>query len=258
VSAVLLQKRIRDDVNIHWCLTPVRLSATPRCAAYQLSNQHKVYCCSGRPWTASIFPSFDTLQLLSILFTNLSRLVLLNILCRNPRSSRQSEIRDADFRQVAPLYVINLMNLKSADMFEQDGVELDVCQDRVNWLRRLKTWVVKRSDFIFGPSCANVTNFNTEDQPLDSILRHIRLLQDFTVQRNYRYRNNTRDESWYVYNTQRMSRVGFIRKLQWREIFSRKNIYLNKTTPYRLHRNRQWRSSQPSLKLVTCVTNSYT
>ena len=47
-------------------------------AAYQNSNEHKVSCCSSRPWTASIFWSFDA-QLLSILFGNLSRLVLLYV-----------------------------------------------------------------------------------------------------------------------------------------------------------------------------------
>jgi len=52
----------------------------PRLAEYQVSTKHKVSCCSSRPWTTSIFPSFDT-PLLSILFSNLSKLVLLNLLC---------------------------------------------------------------------------------------------------------------------------------------------------------------------------------
>ena len=60
----------------------------PRLAEYQVSTKHNVSCCSSRPWMASIFPSFDTL-LLSILFSNLSRLVLPFILCWNSRSSRR-------------------------------------------------------------------------------------------------------------------------------------------------------------------------
>jgi len=31
VSTVLLPKRIRDDVTIHYVMTPARLSVTPRC-----------------------------------------------------------------------------------------------------------------------------------------------------------------------------------------------------------------------------------
>jgi len=58
----------------------------PRLAPCEVSKTHKVSCCSGKPWTASIFPSFDKL-LLSILFTNVFRVVLLNILCWNCRSS---------------------------------------------------------------------------------------------------------------------------------------------------------------------------
>ena len=53
-----------------------------RLTAYQVSNKYKVCCSSSTPWTASIFPPFDTL-LLSILFSNLARLVLLYILCWN-------------------------------------------------------------------------------------------------------------------------------------------------------------------------------
>jgi len=50
--------------------------------------KHEVCCCSSRPWTASILPSFDTLLLL-ILFSNLPRLVLLNTWCWNSRSTRR-------------------------------------------------------------------------------------------------------------------------------------------------------------------------
>jgi len=67
-------KRIRDDVTIHWCLTPARLSATPRCiAACQVSNTHSFLLFRQ---SASFFPrpSVDT-QLLSILFSNLPRWV---------------------------------------------------------------------------------------------------------------------------------------------------------------------------------------
>jgi len=64
-------------------------------------------------------PSFDTL-LLSILFANLSRLVLLNILCWN---SRRSYIWVPDFRQVAPLrYKLDEMWVKRV-CSEQNGVE---------------------------------------------------------------------------------------------------------------------------------------
>jgi len=66
----------------------------PRLAAiYQLSNIHEAFCCSDRSWTTSIFPSFETQAqlLLLILFSSLSRLLVLNIsyiLCWNSRSSR--------------------------------------------------------------------------------------------------------------------------------------------------------------------------
>jgi len=75
-------KRIPDEVTIHWCLT---WDFLPRLTAPNVQN---VCCCSSRPWTASIFPSYDTIPL-SILFSSLSRLVLLNILCRNYRSSHR-------------------------------------------------------------------------------------------------------------------------------------------------------------------------
>jgi len=43
-------------------------------SADQTANKYNACCCSSRSWTASIFPSFNTL-LQSILFSNLSRLV---------------------------------------------------------------------------------------------------------------------------------------------------------------------------------------
>jgi len=58
----------------------------------------------GRPLSS---PSFDRL-LLSIIFSNLSRLVLLNSRSRRRNSKTKS---DADFRQVAPLCVIKMMNV---------------------------------------------------------------------------------------------------------------------------------------------------
>ena len=71
------------------CVRPIHLCLTwhflPRLTAPNVQN---VCCCSTRPWTASIFPSYDTIPL-SILFSSLSRLVLLNMLCRNYRSSHR-------------------------------------------------------------------------------------------------------------------------------------------------------------------------
>jgi len=52
-------KHIRDDVTIHWRLRDFK----PRLDTYQISSTHKVSCCWSRPWTASIFPSLDTLLL---------------------------------------------------------------------------------------------------------------------------------------------------------------------------------------------------
>jgi len=54
-------------------------------SADQTANKYNACCCSNRLWTASIFPSFNTLMQ-SILFSNLSRLVLLNKLCWTPLS----------------------------------------------------------------------------------------------------------------------------------------------------------------------------
>jgi len=81
-STILLQKGIQDDVTIHWCLTPARLSATPHCMSDLQQAQSLL-------WTASVFSSYDTpLQL--ILFSNLARLVLLSILCWISNSSHQT------------------------------------------------------------------------------------------------------------------------------------------------------------------------
>jgi len=56
VSGVLSARCVRDDIIIHWCLTPARPSAV--LAADQISNKNNVCCCSNRPFAASIFPSF--------------------------------------------------------------------------------------------------------------------------------------------------------------------------------------------------------
>jgi len=105
VSAVLQQKafetlspftdawRLRDfrHASLH-----IKSPASTKLPAVQADR--------GRPLSS---PSFDRL-LLSIIFSNLSRLVLLNSRSRRRNSKTKS---DADFRQVAPLCVIKMMNV---------------------------------------------------------------------------------------------------------------------------------------------------
>jgi len=84
VSVVLLQNAFRttSPFTDAW-----RLQDFPqRHVAYQVPDKHRVCCCSSRLWTASMFLSFDTL-LLSVLCSNLARLVLFKILCCNSCSS---------------------------------------------------------------------------------------------------------------------------------------------------------------------------
>jgi len=56
-------------------------------SADQIANKYNACCCSSRSWTTFIFQSFNTL-LQSILFSNLSILVMLNKLCWTPLSIR--------------------------------------------------------------------------------------------------------------------------------------------------------------------------
>jgi len=74
-------------------------------------QQAQVCYCPSRLRTASIFPSFDT-PLPLILFNNLARLVLLNSCAEILVVVVEIRVADADFGQVAPLCVINLMNLE--------------------------------------------------------------------------------------------------------------------------------------------------
>jgi len=53
VSATLLQKK--HSRRRHHSLMPFTEDFPPRLTTYQVSNKHKVLCCSGRPWTASIW-----------------------------------------------------------------------------------------------------------------------------------------------------------------------------------------------------------
>jgi len=62
------------------CLALSRLSATPRCIGLSSLQQPQSLLLFKQTVDGLIFPPFDTL-LVSILFSNLSRLVLLNILC---------------------------------------------------------------------------------------------------------------------------------------------------------------------------------
>jgi len=80
-----LAKRIRDNVTIYWYLMPERLSDPPHCmSSLQPAKRLLLF----RQTVHDLFPSFDT-PLRSILFSNLSRVVLPNILCWNIRSSRR-------------------------------------------------------------------------------------------------------------------------------------------------------------------------
>jgi len=90
-----------------------------------------------------LFPSFSTL-LLSILFSNLARLVLLNILRWNSRSSRQIVTRVADFRHVAPLCVTKWMNAELIAVLRRR------CWWSILKLMQIgsgvvKTWAIRRS-----------------------------------------------------------------------------------------------------------------
>jgi len=80
LSVVLCKMRSRYDVTIRWCFTLVRLSVRSWCSLQiklpTITTLAAVQADRERP----IFPSFNTL-LQSILFNNLSRLVLLNMLC---------------------------------------------------------------------------------------------------------------------------------------------------------------------------------
>jgi len=76
---------------------------------------------------ANYLPVFDTL-LLSILFSNLSRLVLLNILCWNSKV--------ANFHQVAPLCVIKLINVELRRV--QNKTALKCADNYAKWFRHFK------------------------------------------------------------------------------------------------------------------------
>jgi len=97
----------------------------------QVSIKPKVSCCSDRPWSASISQFFDTVQLL-ILRINLSRLVLLKISCWNSCKVVESEIRIADFCQVSPLCVMNLLRLQSTGVLR---TALNCAKNHANWFR---------------------------------------------------------------------------------------------------------------------------
>jgi len=135
----------------HWYLTPARLSTTPHCIIkHRLSNMHNGCCCSNTPWMASMFP-----LLLLMLFSHLSILVLLNILCWNSRSRRRKRNPGfwLSFRQVTPLRVINLMRLELADVFRAKR-RWSVLKSCKRCSGVLKMWALKDSGLVFfGPPC---------------------------------------------------------------------------------------------------------
>jgi len=79
-------KRIRDDVTTGWCLTHARLCHASLCNLSSL-QQTQSYLVIRQTVDDLSFPSFDT-PLLSTLLSNLSILVLVNILWR--RNSRRT------------------------------------------------------------------------------------------------------------------------------------------------------------------------
>jgi len=75
-------------------------------------------CNSNRPSTTSVSPSFsvDTLPL-SILFSNLFRLVAEHLFSQLPLAFIESKMQVVHFRRVASLCVINIINLITTDVF---------------------------------------------------------------------------------------------------------------------------------------------
>jgi len=100
----------RYDVIIHWCLTPKTFCH----ALLQITLPTNIMFAAVQAHR-DIFPSFNTL-LQSILFSNLPRLVLLNVML-TPLSFAESKIQVIIFCQVAPLCMMHFRNMESRDMF---------------------------------------------------------------------------------------------------------------------------------------------
>jgi len=148
----------KDDVIINWRLAGTCVTfATPRCI-YQVSNKQNVCSWLSRPWTDAIFLSFDTL-LLAILFRNLARLLLLNILCWNSSSSRWKRNPGRWLSPGGAICVIKLMNieLESTDVFTTKRCWRVLKSCNLIASRVLKIWLVKRRSPIFWANLKSLT-----------------------------------------------------------------------------------------------------
>jgi len=90
--------------------------------------------------------------LLLIFFSSLSRLVLLNILCWNSHSSRQKWNMGCWFHHMAPLCLINFMNIELTDVFRTK-----CCGSKPKMVQIssgiLNMWAFKCRGFIFWSPC---------------------------------------------------------------------------------------------------------
>jgi len=156
VFAVLLQNVFETTTSFTdaWRLRDF----PPRLAVYQVSNKHKVCCCSSRPWTASVFPSFNTLLLLLlILFVNLARLVLVNILCWNSRSDRLKRNPGCWLSPGGATLCYKFDEVR-VDTWVRNKTTLKFAKNRRNWFRRLDEAVSSQMQWLrvmatFGPPC---------------------------------------------------------------------------------------------------------
>jgi len=128
----------------------------PRLAVYQVSNMHKVCCCSSIPRMASIFPSVDSIHCRCRFYSAVcSDWYCWSSYAETPEVGLviKGEIRIANFRQVVPFCVIKSMTIELTLYPQQNGVE--VCQRSCKLVKAL--WIYEQSNVVasvfWGPLC---------------------------------------------------------------------------------------------------------
>jgi len=102
----------------HHSMIPEACETFCHTSLHIVSNKYKVCCCSSRPRKSSILPSADTL-LLSILFSNVARLFLLNILGWNSHTSHRKWNPDCWFWLGSATLLQSWQIIESTDAFRK-------------------------------------------------------------------------------------------------------------------------------------------